>query len=112
MDEPSINAASQLMLMRQEMMDSLRAELRGEFQSRENEIENLRSHVTKLANEFKTLQKINIHLNNRCEALEHTNATILQKQLIGETKIYRLEEQVKLLQASKSHAERKATYQE
>ena len=81
-------------------------------QSREHELENLRSHAAKLANEFKTLQKINIDLHKKYEALEHTNTTILQKQLIGETKIYRLEEQFKLLQASTSNGERKATYQE
>ena len=85
--------------LRHDMMNSLRDELRGEFQSR----------IDQLEEECQMLRQTNSQLKQRCDDLQHTNQTMFQIQL---DKISRLEGEVKSLQMSRDRANRKAKYQE
>eukprot|EP00956_Cyclotella_meneghiniana_P008603 scaffold11723_cov25-Cyclotella_meneghiniana.AAC.3 len=81
--------ATQLMAqMRQEMMDSLRAELQSEFQSRVDQLE------------------------NQCELLQRECKMLKEKQMRDQAKIHRLQGEVNALKESACKAERKAKYLE
>eukprot|EP00956_Cyclotella_meneghiniana_P020721 scaffold36945_cov42-Cyclotella_meneghiniana.AAC.2 len=88
--------ATELMAqMRQEMMDSLRAELRSEFQSR----------VDHLEDKCDLLLQENADLKRECKLLK-------KKQLREEAKVSQLQGEVSALKKSAGKAERKAKYLE
>eukprot|EP00956_Cyclotella_meneghiniana_P016175 scaffold25426_cov40-Cyclotella_meneghiniana.AAC.2 len=87
--------ATQWAKMRQEIVESVRAELQNGLQSRVDQLESEKSE-----------------LKQRCDTLHHTNSMILQRLFEGEDKISKLQEQVKSLLTSFEKAQRKAKYQE
>eukprot|EP00956_Cyclotella_meneghiniana_P030277 scaffold75718_cov23-Cyclotella_meneghiniana.AAC.1 len=93
---------TQLAQLRHDMMNSLRAELRGEFQPRVDQLEN---ECSDLKRECQMLHQTNSQLKQRCDELHHTNHAMLGK-------ISRLEGEVKSLQTSFDKADRKAKYQD
>eukprot|EP00956_Cyclotella_meneghiniana_P014351 scaffold21464_cov49-Cyclotella_meneghiniana.AAC.3 len=101
MSKNSFVDTTQLAQLRHDM-NSLRAELRGEFQSRVDQLEN---ECSDLKQECQILHQTNSQLKQRCDELHYTNHAMLDK-------ISRLEGEVKLLQTSFDKANRKAKYQE
>ena len=83
--------------MRQVIMDSLRAEP---------------EKVALLEWEVKKGETEKSELKQRCDALHHSNALLLKRQLKGEHEISQLQEKLDSLQTSFDRAERKAKYLE
>eukprot|EP00956_Cyclotella_meneghiniana_P009778 scaffold13555_cov38-Cyclotella_meneghiniana.AAC.7 len=102
--------------MRQEIMDSLRAELQNNLQSQVDQLKTessqLKEKVAQLEGGASRGGAEKSELKQRCDTLHHANAMLLKRQLEGEEKISLLEEKLDSLQNSFDRAERKAKYLE
>eukprot|EP00956_Cyclotella_meneghiniana_P003404 scaffold4111_cov43-Cyclotella_meneghiniana.AAC.1 len=124
MDIPPSDA-TQWTKMRQEIVESLRAELQNGLQSRVDQLEDTVAQLKRAGGAEKSeLKQIDLQsrvgqlesekseLKQRCDTLHHTNSMILQRLFEGEDKISKLQEQVKSLQTSFEKAQRKTRYRE